>query len=72
MTKKQEKERWSRSPLPFSIFRKQTEVRVYMGSGWSKGLVTLSERNKCQVYLPQLRREVVVYDARNIYPISER
>ncbi|ACT65679.1 hypothetical protein PSS2_gp117 [Cyanophage PSS2] len=76
MTKKlkPEQERWNRPPLPFPIYRRQTEVRVYMGAGWVKGLVTKSNKNWCQAYLPQLRREVIVHDARNIYelPKSEK
>lgn len=54
------------SPQPLPVYRKRSEVQVFIGAGWAKGTVTESSRNRCAVHLKAQQRTVVVSDARNI------
>lgn len=51
---------------PMPVFRKGTEVKVYLGAGWAKGKVSDSTRDACSVWLSQQRRTTRCHDARNI------
>ena len=65
-------ERMSRPPTPMNVLRKQTEVKVFMGAGWTKGTVVESTKQYCTVYLTQGRRQVTVRDQRNLILGSEK
>ena len=65
-------ERMSRPATPMTILRKGTEVKAYMGSGWTKGTVVESTKQYCTVYLTQGRRQVTVRDQRNLILGSEK
>jgi hypothetical protein len=51
-------------PLP--VFRKGTQIKVFLGAGWSKGRVEYSDRDRCVVFLKIGSRRVTCYDARNL------
>ena len=55
-----------------TILRKGTEVKAYMGAGWTKGTVVESTKQYCTVYLTQGRRQVTVRDQRNLIPGNEK
>lgn len=61
-----EHERLSRPRHPLPALRKGSDVQVYVGAGWAKGLVTFSCRDRCTVWLSQARRQTTCSDARNI------
>ena len=65
-------ERMSRPATPMTILRKGTEVKAYMGAGWTKGTVVESTKQYCTVYLTQGRRQVTVRDQRNLILGSEK
>ena len=51
---------------PMTIRRNGDIVEVYVGCGWSKGIVTMSLRDRCSVRLSKAQRTVTCYDDRNI------
>ena len=65
-------DRMSRPATPMTILRKGTEVKAYMGAGWTKGTVVESTKQYCTVYLTQGRRQVTVRDQRNLILGSEK
>ena len=65
-------ERMSRPATPMTILRKGTEVKAYMGAGWTKGTVVESTKQYCTVYLAQGRRQVTVRDQRNLILGNEK
>ena len=65
-------DRMQKKPHPLPVFRKQTEVKVFMGAGWLKGVVIDSTKDYCTVYLSQGRRNTTVRDQRNIILGSEK
>ena len=65
-------DRMSRPATPMTILRKGTEVKAYMGAGWTKGTVVESTKQYCTVYLAQGRRQVTVRDQRNLILGSEK
>jgi len=46
--------------------RKGTNVKVYVGSGWEKGVVVQWEKSRCTVRLNRGNKTVVCHDARNL------
>ena len=63
-----ELERLMKPAHPLPTFRKRSEVKVYCGAGWDKGVVEESSRDRCTVYISKRRKQVTCYDARNIEP----
>lgn len=59
-------ERMQQSPTPLPIFRRNTNVEVFIGAGWGKGTVEHSDKVRCVVFLKIGQRRVTCYDARNI------
>ncbi len=53
-------------PLPMRSMRKQTNVKVFMGAGWSKGTVVNWASSGITVYLTREKRTVTVRDNRNL------
>lgn len=52
--------------FPMPIYMKGSKVRVFMGCGWSTGLVLESQQHSCVVKLSLGNRIITVYDARSI------
>lgn len=46
--------------------RKGTNVKVFMGAGWEKGVVVQWEKSRCTVRLNRGNKTVVCHDARNL------
>lgn len=59
-------ERMQQSPTPLPIFRRNTNVEVFLGAGWGKGTVEHSDKVRCVVFLKIGQRRVICYDSRNI------
>ena len=53
-------------PHPLPILRKGTQVTVFRGAGWSKGVVIESTKDGCTVKVDQTGQSIRVYDRRNI------
>lgn len=54
-------------PIQFQdALRKGTNVKVFMGAGWEKGVVVQWEKSRCTVRLNRGNKTVVVHDARNL------
>jgi len=64
-----EQQRLEMPAYPLPAFESDQDVKVFMGAGWTKGIVTRSDAGSCTVRLPQLQRTVRVFDARNIVPL---
>jgi len=56
--------------LPMTIRRKGEMVEVYMGCGWSKGLVAMSSKDRCSVRITKTQVTTTCYDNRNIRSIK--
>ncbi len=56
----------TQDPLPMRSMRKQTNVKVFMGAGWSKGTVVNWSLSGITVYLAREKRTVTVRDNRNL------
>ena len=59
-------ERMLQPAHPLPVFRKGTQIKVFLGAGWSKGRVEYSDRDRCVVFLKIGSRRVTCYDARNL------
>lgn len=59
-------ERMQQPPTPLPVYRRGTPVEVFIGAGWGKGTVELSDKNRCTVLLKTGQRRVTCYDARNL------
>ncbi|WGL30669.1 transcription elongation factor [Synechococcus phage S-CRES3] len=59
-------ERMLQPATPLPIFRKGSQVKVFLGAGWGKGRVEYSDKVRCVVYLKIGSRRVTCYDARNL------
>ncbi len=57
---------YQQEPLPMRSMRKGTNVKVFMGAGWSKGSVVNWASSGITVYLAREKRTVTVRDNRNI------
>ena len=66
MSAQTEQQRLEMPAHPMPVFRRNQDVKVFMGAGWAKGTVNQSDRGGCTVYLSQLRKTTRVRDARNI------
>jgi hypothetical protein len=64
--KERDSVRMARQPTPMPIIGRGQPVDVYMGAGWSKGVVENSTRESCSVQLKRENKSTVVRDARNI------
>ena len=54
-------------PIQFQdALRKGTNVKVFMGAGWEKGVVVQWEKSRCTVRLNRGNKTVVCHDARNL------
>ena len=54
-------------PIQFQdALRKGTNVKVYVGSGWEKGVVTDWQKSRVTVRLNRGNKTVTCYDARNL------
>ena len=58
--------RMSGSIVFTEALRKGTNVKVFMGAGWEKGVVVQWEKNRCTVRLNRGSKTVVCHDARNL------
>jgi len=65
-------ERMSQPPHPLPVFRKGSQVQVFIGAGWGKGTVEYSDRDRCVVFLKIGSRRVTCYDARNLKEVSTK
>lgn len=65
-------QRMEQQPVPMSIYRKNTNVKVFMGSGWSQGIVEHSDKTRCIVFIKQQQRRISVSDSRNIMEVSNK
>ena len=59
-------ERMSGSIVFTEALRKGTNVKVFMGAGWEKGVVVQWEKSRCTVRLSRGNKTVVCHDARNL------
>ena len=59
-------ERMSGSIVFTEALRKGTNVKVFMGAGWEKGVVVQWEKSRCTVRLNRGNKTVVCHDARNL------
>ena len=59
-------ERMSGSIQFQDALRKGTNVKVFMGAGWEKGVVVQWEKSRCTVRLNRGNKTVVCHDARNL------
>ena len=59
-------ERMSGSIAFTEALRKGTNVKVFMGAGWEKGVVVHWEKSRCTVRLNRGNKTVVCHDARNL------
>ena len=59
-------ERMSGSIVFTDALRKGTNVKVFMGAGWEKGVVVQWEKSRCTVRLNRGNKTVVCHDARNL------
>ncbi len=57
---------YQQEPLPMRSMRKGTNVKVFMGAGWSKGSVVNWASSGITVYLAREKRTVTVRDNRNL------
>lgn len=57
-------------PFPLPVYRKGTKVQVFLGAGWSVGIVLESSQEKCFVQLKNNNRNISVFDARSIKEMS--
>ena len=65
-----EQARLQRNPADFSHVRSGQRVRVFMGAGWQKGVMTERGRGRyVSIKLDGQRRAVAVWDARNVLPL---
>lgn len=62
-------ERMSGSIVFTDALRKGTNVKVFMGAGWEKGVVVQWEKSRCTVRLNRGNKTVVCHDARNLQTI---
>lgn len=54
-------------PIIFTeALRKGTNVKVYVGSGWEKGVIVDWSKTRVTVRLNRGNRNVVCYDSRNL------
>ena len=54
-------------PIQFQdALRKGTNVKVFMGAGWEKGVVVQWEKSRCTVRLNRGNKTVVCHDSRNL------
>ena len=54
-------------PIQFQdALRKGTNVKVFMGAGWEKGVVVQWEKSRVTVRLNRGSKTVVCHDARNL------
>lgn len=54
-------------PIAFqTALRKGTNVKIFMGAGWEKGVLIDWQKNRCTVRLNRGNKSVVCYDARNL------
>ena len=49
-----------------TALRKGTPVKVFMGAGWEKGVVTDWQKNRVGVRLARGNKSVVCHDSRNL------
>lgn len=56
----------TQEPLPMRSMRKGTNVKIFMGAGWSKGTVVNWASSGITVYLAREKRTVTVRDNRNL------
>ena len=59
-------ERMQGSIVFTEALRKGTNVKVFMGAGWEKGVVTDWQKNRVTVRLNCGNKTVTCYDARNL------
>ena len=57
---------YQQEPLPMRSMRKGTNVKIFMGAGWSKGSVVNWSSSGITVYLAREKRTVIVRDNRNL------
>ena len=61
-----EGERLSGESCPMTIYRRDTLVQIYLGTGWAKGRVCESTKKHCSVRLLKDQRLVSCSDNRNL------
>jgi hypothetical protein len=49
-----------------TALRKGTNVKIFMGAGWEKGVLIDWQKNRCTVRLNRGNKSVVCYDSRNL------
>jgi len=59
-------ERMAKSIAFQTALRKGTNVKIFMGAGWEKGVLIDWQKNRCTVRLNRGNKSVVCYDARNL------
>lgn len=58
------------TPLP--VYSRNTAVEVYVGAGWSKGVVEFSDSDRCVVFLKIGSRRITCYDSRCIRRLKDQ
>jgi hypothetical protein len=62
----------SQDPLPMRSFRKGTNIKAYVGTGWEKGQVVSWSKEGVTVFLPRKNKSVCIRDNRNIREESDK